>query len=148
MNSRRSAGSKLLNGLLAGTLASAVMSLFFTVARRFLPRWQRYPLPPHYITLEISDRVGAEELVESEPEASLATAAGHIGYGAANGALYAALASSLPSPVVLRGLVFGLLLWAGSYLGWLPASRAAGLSSWSRRTLSMGSAQLCWLSVC
>ncbi|HWS53323.1 MAG TPA: DUF1440 domain-containing protein, partial [Pyrinomonadaceae bacterium] len=50
------------------------------------------------------------------------TWASHFGYGAACGALYGALAAERDVPPLAAGVGFGLAVWAGSYLGWLPAA--------------------------
>jgi uncharacterized membrane protein YagU involved in acid resistance len=70
----------------------------------------------------------------------------HFGYGAAAGALYVPLASRLDLPIVLRGVIFAMLLWTGSYLGWLPAARILPPATEhpSRRTLLMILAHLVW----
>ena len=44
----------------------------------------------------------------------------HFGYGSVIGALYIPFARLAPGLRPLNGMVFGLLVWAGSYLGWLP----------------------------
>jgi hypothetical protein len=52
------------------------------------------------------------------------TALAHLGYGMVGGAVYAATlgrARAVPRP--LSGLCFGLLVWLGSYEGWVPALR-------------------------
>ena len=38
------------------------------------------------------------------------------------GALYVSVRTRLPLPIVLKGMLFGLAIWAGSYLGWPPAT--------------------------
>lgn len=51
------------------------------------------------------------------------TLASHFAYGAAMGTLYSALVKdALPVPRGVRGVTYGLGVWAGSYLGWLPAA--------------------------
>ncbi len=44
----------------------------------------------------------------------------HFGYGAAMSALYTALTQQISLPPVLKGTLFGLAVWAASYLGWMP----------------------------
>ena len=54
------------------------------------------------------------------PATLLTTAAAHLGFGAGSGALYSALVRrSTP----LRGMSFGVVVWAASYAGWIPALR-------------------------
>ncbi len=47
----------------------------------------------------------------------------HLGYGSASGVVYVLLRRHLPSRPGAGGLVFGLALWAVSYLGIVPALR-------------------------
>src|SRR5205085_7597262 len=62
-----------------------------------------------------------EHLNEGDREA--ATWASHFAYGAACGALYGAVSrGALGRHAVLSGAGFGVAVWAGSYLGWLPAA--------------------------
>jgi putative membrane protein len=77
------------------------------------------------------------------------TMALHFGYGTVVGALYAPLADTVPGCSPLKGMAFGVLVWAGSYLGWLPMSGL--LSSATRHTAArnalMIAAHLLWGSV-
>lgn len=54
----------------------------------------------------------------------VATFAGHLGYGAAAGAVFGALAAPLDRPRdrALAGVSFGAALWAVSSAGWIPAA--------------------------
>jgi len=108
-------------GTLAGFLATAPMSASMALMKRFLPWQERYPLPPHLITMQVAERVGVEDDLNRSGRA-VATATGHFGYGALQGALYGALDRHLPGPALLKGIVFGLGVWTGSYLGLLPLS--------------------------
>lgn len=118
------ANSALLTDLLIGTLAGFVATVPMTVAmelmHRRLPAKERYPLPPREITMEIAEDAGVKEQMD-EPERLGATLAAHFGYGAATGALYAPLARRAQLPPVVGGATYGLVVWAGSYLGLLPA---------------------------
>ena len=75
-----------------------------------------------------------------------ATLVSHFGYGAAMGVLYGALRSkiSLPSPV--KGVLFGLVVWAASYLGLLPliGMLESGQREPGRRNLMMIAAHVIW----
>lgn len=95
---------------------TAAMIYFF----HRLPRTQKYPLPPREITMNLANEVGVKEDL-SEPEKKAATLIGHFSYGAAMGTLYATLAPQLRLDNVRGGILFGLAVWGGSYLGWLPA---------------------------
>ena len=75
-----------------------------------------------------------------------ATLVSHLGYGATMGLLYTPVARKLPLPAALKGILFGLVVWVGSYLGLLPL-----LGMWesayvepSRRNLMMIAAHVAW----
>jgi len=113
-----------MNRLLAGAIAGAVASAAHTVAMlgvRCMARGaQREPVPPVQVTAALARRAG----VRPRSAAGLRAAAAllHFGYGAAAGAVYGALHPHLPSRPAASGIGFGLLVWAASYLGWLPAA--------------------------
>jgi uncharacterized membrane protein YagU involved in acid resistance len=114
--------SRMVVGSLAGLAATVPMTAFMKAAFRALPARERYPLPPRLITENVGEKAGVwDEL--SEPERKAATLAAHYGYGAAVGAVYGLLAPSLPLPPALRGVGYGLGVWAVSYLGLLPGMR-------------------------
>jgi uncharacterized membrane protein YagU involved in acid resistance len=111
----------IILGALAGLVATVPMSLAMKAMHEQLPPEEQYPLPPRAITEELAARAGVRgEMDEGEREA--ATWANHFGYGAACGALYGALAANRRVPPLAAGVGFGLTVWAGSYLGWLPAA--------------------------
>jgi hypothetical protein len=64
--------------------------------------------------------VGAHRQLSSR-ELNGLTLLAHFGYGAACGAAYAALVPRSPVPHPVGGVGWGLAVWTGSYLGWLPA---------------------------
>lgn len=112
--------NKVLLGALAGFVATGPMTLAMKLMHEQLPAPERYPLPPREITMEIAEEAGIKEHMD-ETERWSATVAGHFAYGAAMGALYAPLAERLPGHPALKGIGWGLAVWTGSYLGWLPA---------------------------
>jgi hypothetical protein len=87
-----------------------------------LPRRQQRPLPPSLITSRITRRIKGLRRVD-EPKHVALTMLSHFGYGAATGAIYGSVSRSLPGPAPVRGALFGLGVWAVSYLGLLPALR-------------------------
>ena len=109
-------------GSVAGFLATAPMTLSMHLMHHRLPRRERYPLPPAEITAEVASKAGVEEHMD-QPRLMAATLLSHFGYGAAVGALYGRVSRMLPGPPALRATVFGLGVWACSYLGLLPALR-------------------------
>ena len=69
----------------------------------------RYPLPPREIIDQVKPPAG-------EHVSRIGTFAAHFGFGALAGAGYALLPRGRPG-----GVLYGLCVWAASYLGWLPA---------------------------
>lgn len=112
--------STLITGALSGLLATAPMTAVMFALWRLLPRRQRYPLPPRLLTANLLRRLGLRQEVSQEQEKAL-TWVLHFAYGAGIGALFAALYRLLRLPPVLLGALYGLLIWVGSYKGWLPA---------------------------
>ncbi len=113
--------NRYLTGALAGLIATVPMTAAMALLHRRLPPEERYPLPPREITMKVAEEAGVADKM-SETQRLAATAASHFGYGAAAGALYAPLAPKARAHPALGGIAFGLALWAGSYLGWLPAA--------------------------
>jgi hypothetical protein len=103
------------------------MTVAMATMHRQLPWWQRFRLPPREITASMLRKTGVRHRVPREVE-STAVAVGHFAYGAAAGAVYGTLPLKSRGP--LSGILYGLLVWAGSYGGWLPA---AGLATPLRR---------------
>jgi putative membrane protein len=136
---------KLLNGAVAGFVATAPMSVSMLTGWMLLPKKEKYPLPPRLITEEITEKLGLEDRM-SENEMVGLTIFSHFGYGALFGSLYALFDEKMPLHSSLKGGLAGLALWAGSYLGWLPALgilRSAAQHPW-RRNLLMIIAHLVW----
>src|SRR5690606_42076936 len=101
------ATSRIVTGALAGLLSTVPMSAAMLLMYRLLPREERYPLPPHQITVEVAERVDQEQLVDEPAEVAVATGAAHFGYGAAAGSLYALTAARRPLPSAGTGAAFG-----------------------------------------
>ena len=76
----------------------------------------------------------------------IATTVSHFGYGAATGVLYSPLSKKVPLPAVVKGVLFGLFIWAASYLGLLPmiGMSASGHREPVRRNLMMIAAHAVW----
>jgi putative membrane protein len=131
--------NSILGGSIAGLVATAPMTAAMAALHRQLPRHERHPLPPREITERVALRAGAEEAVDTEQERESATWVAHFGYGAATGALYGLIARRIPGPPFARGILWGLAVWTGSYLGWLPAAgiRAASTRQPPRREALM-----------
>ncbi|HYP52071.1 MAG TPA: DUF1440 domain-containing protein [Pyrinomonadaceae bacterium] len=139
---------RLLVGSLAGLAATVPMTAAMVWMHRRLPEDEQYPLPPRRVTMNVAEAAGVveeeEQLRESEKRAM--TLAAHFAYGAGAGALYGPLARQVPLPPVVSGAAYGLAVWAGSYLGWLPAAGllAPATEHPARRTALMIAAHLVW----
>jgi hypothetical protein len=97
------------------------MTLLMTAWHRRLPKEDRYPLPPHEITMNAIDDANAEDIVDTPGEKRTATLAAHFGYGGGAGALYAATNPFRSAAARRQGGLFGATLWTVSYLGIMPA---------------------------
>lgn len=134
-----------LNSALAGFVGTAPMTVFMLLTQRFLPRGQRYDLPPEIITKDLAQRARVRHHMNKRQILG-ATLFSHFGYGAAMGLLYRPLSKKGPLPPVVKGVSFGLLVWAGSYLVLLPLLGMAesGQKEPGRRNLMMIVAHIIW----
>ncbi len=111
-------------GCLPGAVGGLVATLPMTLAMKALQRAgrgsSRLPFPPHEVTMGAVETTGVSRHELREEQRRVLTYAGHFGYGAAAGAAYPLLARPLPGPPAARGAAYGLAVWAGSYLGFLP----------------------------
>jgi len=138
--------NRILLGALAGLAATAPMTLAMKLMHEQLPRGERYPLPPRQVTEGLAEKAGVNEHLDEE-EREAATWASHFAYGAACGALYGALSGArVDDHPVLAGVGFGVAVWAGSYLGWLPAAGiiAPATEHPARRNALMIAAHVVW----
>lgn len=133
-------------GALAGLLATGPMSAVMLALYRRLPRHEQYPLPPRQITEELAEITGTEPILSGEGTKRAATWLAHFGYGASVGSLYPLTAGRLAMPVALRGMLFGMLVWTGSYMGLLPAFNILPPATRTpfRRNALMIAAHLVW----
>jgi uncharacterized membrane protein YagU involved in acid resistance len=137
--------NRLVIGALAGLAATAPMTLAMRAMHRYLPNHQQYPLPPRLITDKVTEDVGIARPMAEEDQ-RLLTLVAHFSYGAAAGALYAPLAERVELPPVASGVLYGLVVWAGSYLGLLPAAGILRPATEHplRRTALMVAAHVVW----
>jgi putative membrane protein len=112
---------KILSGVVAGTAATLPMTAAMIAMHRYLPVHQRYPLPPRKVTMRLASAVGVKREMD-QPQRDAATIAAHFGYGGAMGGIFGLLSPHVPGPRVVSGIGWGLFVWAGSYLGLLPAA--------------------------
>ncbi len=137
-----------LKGAFAGLIATGPMTIFMLLTQRFLPKEQRYALAPEMITKEIARRVHVKPQM-SHLQIVGATLVSHFGYGAGMGALYGLMEKKLPLPALTKGVLFSLVVWAGSYLGLLPllGISASAQREPLRRNLLMMAAHIVWGTV-
>lgn len=134
----------IVQGALSGLAATAPMTGAMLWGHRKLPWRERYPLPPKQITMTLAREAGIAEKLNHEEQTAL-TAAAHFGYGATMGAMYAVVCGRERAGA-LTGVLFGATVWAGSYLGLLPALGilARATSHPLRRNLLMIGAHFVW----
>lgn len=134
---------RLLVGTLAGALATVPMTAVMLGLHRRLPAEERYPLPPREITQVMALKAGLHR--EVAPQLTRLSLIAHFGYGAATGALYAQFLHRSKSPLV-AGSAYGIVIWAVSYLGWLPAAGILQPANRhpNRRNAMMIAAHLVW----
>jgi uncharacterized membrane protein YagU involved in acid resistance len=113
---------QVLIGAIAGLGATIPMTVGMEAMFRFLPKRERYRLPPRQITMALAEQAGVKEQLTA-PARTTVTLAAHFGYGAATGAIYAPNAIENHWPPLVSGVIFGLAIWVVSYLGLLPAVR-------------------------
>lgn len=111
-----------LRGAIAGAVATIPMTLVMAILHRRLPQTRHRPEPPIEITAEVAKKAGMRKLLAG-PRLLMATFITHFGFGAATGAMYAPLATQPRVASNAGGILFGLGVWAASYLGWVPALR-------------------------
>lgn len=136
---------RFILGTLCGIAATGPMSVVMVWLHRRLPAEERYPLPPPEITTKAVEQVADAEEISPTIRSALTWLA-HFAYGGAAGALYAVAERRLPGGAGLRGPVFGLLVWAVSYLGLLPGLRVLTPATEQpmRRSALMIVAHLVW----
>lgn len=108
----------MLDGAVGGGIGTATMSVVMLVARRVGLMGEQ---PPEAITAAALDASGMEDRDEDTQDI-LATVA-HFGFGIGTGALFGMLHRRLPFRVnaAAHGVIFGSLVWATAYQGWVPA---------------------------
>ncbi len=147
VNNRKDWIARGVGGFIAGFIATIPMSIGLGLMYRYLlPYWQKSDLPPRIITRRISRKVKIGRKVNKEPDLTIATTLAHLGYGAMSGAAYAEVAGPIHAPTLLKGMAGGLILWAGSYMGWLPITGVMlpATKQPSQRTIMMIIAHLIW----
>ena len=109
----------LVDGVIGGCVATAAMSVVMLAAEKTGVMDRQ---PPEEIAEAALEAVGVPPDRTGATEDAVALLA-HFGFGATTGALFGVLHRRLrpPIPPVVHGIVFGSLIWAVSYKGWIPA---------------------------
>lgn len=108
-----------INGSIAGAVATTTMTAFMRLTQQ-TGLYQK-ELPPTKVTRAATKTLGIRHFVSSEEE-TLLTGIMHWAFGMVGGACFGiASKASDRMPARSGGLVFGLLVWAVSYMGWVPA---------------------------
>ena len=110
-----------LVGALAGVSATGPMTIGMICLHRLLPQKHRYALPPREITVHLAKALGVQEKLGPEARAAL-TLINHFGYGAMAATVYSLVEARLPASPIVKGPLFGAIVWMVSYLGLLPAA--------------------------
>jgi uncharacterized membrane protein YagU involved in acid resistance len=107
--------SRLVIGAIAGFVGTMAMTAAMRRMHRRLPERERYPLTPR----EIVDSGSVQlDLPLADETAKDVTTITHFVYGAAMGAMIAALN---PDPGRRGGALAGTAVWVANYMGWIPA---------------------------
>lgn len=132
--------SRLVIGGIAGFVGTMAMTAAMRRLHRRLPEKERYPLTPREIVDSGSKQLG---VTLSGEVAKDVTTAAHFAYGAACGALIAAMN---PDPKKRTGALAGAAVWLASYMGWIPAvgTLKPATRHPARRNLLMVGVHLVW----
>ncbi|HEU0133830.1 MAG TPA: hypothetical protein VFR28_03325 [Allosphingosinicella sp.] len=132
--------SRLLIGAIAGFAGTMAMTSAMRRLHRRLPEQERYPLTPREIVDSGSKQLGLP--IGGEAARDVTTAA-HFAYGAAMGAVIAAMN---PDPTKRTGAAAGVAVWLASYMGWIPAvgTLEPATEHPARRNLLMIGVHLVW----
>lgn len=127
-------------GAIAGFVGTMAMTAAMRRLHRRLPPKERYPLTPREIVDSGARQVGLPLPNEAAKDV---TAVAHFAYGAVTGAILAAMN---PDPRKKTGALFGVAVWLGSYMGWIPAvgNLKPATQHPARRNLLMIAVHLVW----
>jgi uncharacterized membrane protein YagU involved in acid resistance len=112
---------RLLVGALGGLSATGPMTIGMILLHRLLPSRHRYSLPPREITVHLAEKAGVHRELNPDARAAL-TLINHFGYGAMAAAIYSVGEARIPFGALVKGPVFGAVVWLVSYFGLLPSA--------------------------
>ena len=105
--------------LVVGFISTTAMTIVMEVLYKILPHDEQYALPPEEIATVAEVNILGKPL--NKPLHMAWTFISHFGYGITLTGVYSLVAKQLPLMPLLKGVLYGVTVWAGSYLGWLPA---------------------------
>ena len=108
----------LVRGVLGGAAATTAMSVPMLVAQRL--GWMGKQ-PPERIVEAALDAADLDTTTNASED--VLAVASHYAFGIGCGVLFSVLHARrrLPGPAIVHGVAFGMMVWALSYLGWVPA---------------------------
>ncbi|EEF61105.1 DUF6789 family protein [Pedosphaera parvula] len=116
----RKQSSRLIQGAVAGGLATIWMSLFMFGSKKLGIQGEH---PPKRIAEFAFALAGSEQSEQQKLKLNASAVAAHLGFGMVAGGAFALIQprSSSKKLQILHGIGYGLLVWAASYKGWIPA---------------------------
>jgi hypothetical protein len=137
--------ASLANSAFAGLLATIPMTITMIALHWLFPQTRHKPLVPKEVTSSVVHKTDMDEM-KGEKRINALTVASHFGFGLAAGAPFELLANRLPGNRIGKGMLYGLLVWFGSYMGWIPALNVLPPASRqsSQRNFVMILAHLVW----
>ena len=137
--------SDLFAGGVSGTLATVPMTGAMKLLHKYLVFYDQHSPPPKKITVRVARRLKISMPFFKKKKRKLMTTVSHYGYGAATGALYPLWSKEIPIHPIYKGMIHGLMVWSGSYLGLLPALRLWSPKRESNaRRITMIASHLVW----
>ena len=136
---------RLMAGAAAGAVATLPMTIFWETMHARLPGEPPRPMPPREVAEGLAVKAGVNRELSEQQIEDLAMAL-HLGYGTVTGAIFGLVAPKGPAAATAAGMLFGLGVWASSYLGWLPATGVRHSPRWDppTRTKVLIASHLVW----
>jgi uncharacterized membrane protein YagU involved in acid resistance len=108
-----------VRGVIAGGMATVIMTVALEAMFRRLPHDQQAPMPPRQITVHAAEAVGLARHLD-EPARFTASLVMHAAYGTGTGAVVYALLRRFPASGIIGGILAGIIVYLLGYAGWLP----------------------------
>lgn len=136
---------RLVSGAVAGAAATVPMTIFWEAMHARLDGEPPRPLPPREVAEGLAVKAGLHRHLDEVQMEQLAMAL-HVGYGTLTGAVFGLVAPESRVRAIGAGMLFGLGVWASSYLGWLPATGVRHSPRWDQpaRTRLLIASHLVW----